>query len=92
MKSICGGTGMVSRQDWVEVLGTAAGAAGRPRAPKARIPRAGSLRQKILKKLITGNAFSKHFRRFLDTMKEWVIPRKRRGELDSDPKMNQTER
>jgi len=51
VKSICGGTGMVSRQDWVEVLGTAAGAAGRPRAPKARIPRVGSLRQKILKKI-----------------------------------------
>ena len=35
-------------------------------------------------KLIAGNAFSKHFRRFLVTLKEWVIPRKRRGELDSD--------
>ena len=56
------------------------------------LPRAGSLRQKILKKLIAGNAFFKHFRRFLDTLKKWIIPRKRRGELDSDPKMNQTER
>ena len=35
-------------------------------------------------KLIAGNAFSKHFRRFLVILKEWVIPRKRRGELDSD--------
>jgi len=43
-------------------------------------------------KIIAGNAFSKHFRRFLVTLKEWVIARKRRGELDSDPKMNQTER
>jgi len=42
-------------------------------------------------KLIAGNAFSKHFRRFLVNLKEWVIPRKRRGELDSDPKMNQAE-
>jgi len=42
-------------------------------------------------KLIAGNAFSKPFRRFLVTLKEWVIPRKRREELDSDPKMNQTE-
>jgi len=41
-----------------------------------------------LEKLITGNAFSKHFRRFLVTLKEWVIPRKQQGELDSDPKMN----
>jgi len=56
------------------------------------LPRAGSLRQKILKKLIAGNAFFKHFRRFLGTLKKWTIPRKRRGELDSDPKMNQTER
>jgi len=45
-----------------------------------------------LKKMIAGNAFSKHFRRFVVTLKEWVIPRKRQGELDSDPKMNQTER
>ena len=43
-------------------------------------------------KLIAGKAFSKHFRRFLVTLKERVIPRKRPGELDSDPKMNQTER
>ena len=56
------------------------------------LPRAGSLRQKNLKKLIAGNAFFKHFRRFLHTLKKWIIPRKRRGELDSDPKMNQTER
>jgi len=32
---------MLSRQDWVEVRGAAAGAAGRPRALKARNPWAG---------------------------------------------------
>jgi len=76
---------MLSRQDWVEVRG-----AGRPRAPKTRSPRAwdlGALSQKILKNF-AGNTFSKHFRRFLVTLKEWVIPGKRRGELDSDPKLN----
>jgi len=46
----------------------------------------------MFEKLIAGNAFSKHFRRFLVTLKEWVIPRKRQKELDFDPKMNQTER
>jgi len=30
-------------------------------------------------KLIAGNAFSKHFRRFLVTVEEWVFPRKRWG-------------
>jgi len=84
------GTGMLSRQDWVEVR------AGRPRAPKARSPRAGVWGPlpppKKIEKSIAGNAFSKHFRRFLVTLKEWVISRKRRGELDSDLKMNQTER
>ena len=34
---------MLSRQDWVEVRGAAVGRAGRPRAPKARSPWAGSL-------------------------------------------------
>jgi len=56
----------------------------------------GALPQKIenFEKLIAGNgnAFSKHFRRFLVTLKEWVIPSKRQAELDSDSKMNQTER
>jgi len=57
------------------------------RPAKARSPPAtGALPQKI-----AGNAFSKHFRHFLVTLNEWVIPRKRRGKLDSDPKMNQTE-
>jgi len=27
-------------------------------------------------KLIVGNTFFKHFRRFLVTLKEWVIPKK----------------
>jgi len=83
---------MLSRQDWVQVRG----AAVRQRAPKAQSPRArsGALPQKIenFEKSITGNTFSKHFRRFLVTLKEWVIPSKRQAELDSDPKMNQTER
>ena len=78
---------MLSRQHWVEVCGAAT---GRPRAPKTQSPWA--LPEKIFLKLIAGNAFSKHFRCFLVTLKERVIPRKRRGELDSDPKMNQTER
>jgi len=30
-------------------------------------------------KMTAGNAFSKHFRRFLVTLKEWLIPRKRRA-------------
>jgi len=33
-----GGTGMLSRQDWVEVRGAAAVEAGRPRAPKTQSP------------------------------------------------------
>jgi len=64
-------------------------------APKARSPRAGGSGGPLpenFEKVIAGNAFSKRFRRFLVTLKEWVILRKRRGELDSDPKMNQTER
>jgi len=86
--------GMRSRQDWVDVRGAAAGGTGRLRTPKARSPRGGvwGPPQENFEKLIAGNAFSKHFRRFLVTLKEWVIARKRRGELDSDPKMNQTER
>ena len=54
----------------------------------------GALPQKIenFEKMIAGNAFSKHFRRFLVTLKEGVISSKRQAELDSDPKMNQTER
>jgi len=51
----------------------------------------GALSQ-TFEKLIAGNAFSMQFRRFLVTLKEWIIQRKRQGELDSDPKMNQTER
>jgi len=82
---------MLSRQDWVEFLGAAVGEDGRPRAPKTRSPRLGRPPENF-EKLIAGNAFSKHFRRFLVTLKEWVIPRKRRGELNSDSKMNQTER
>jgi len=46
------GTGMLSRQDWVEV---------RARERRRRDEAHG------LEKLITGNAFSKHFRRFLVT-------------------------
>jgi len=76
---------MLSRQDWVEVRGAAAGGAGRPRAPKAQSPRARGLGAIPQEKLIAGNTFYKHFRRFLVSLKEWV-------ELDSDPKMNQTER
>ena len=70
---------MLSRQNWVEVRGAAAGGAGRPRAPKARSPRAGvwGPSPEYFQKLSAGNAFSKHFRRFLVTLKEWVIPRKR---------------
>jgi len=89
VKSICGG-----RACFPDKTGSAAVEAGRPRAPNARSSRAGglgALPQKFFEKLIAGNAFSKHFRRFLVTLKECVIPRKRRGELDSDPKMNQTE-
>jgi len=70
---------MLSRQDWVDVRGAAAGEGAKPTGH-------GALPQKI-----AGNAFSKHFRHFLVTLNEWVIPRKRRGKLDSDPKMNQTE-
>jgi len=85
---------MLSRQDGVDVHGAAAGGAGGKRAPKARSPGRGSgdPPQIFFEKLIAGNAFFKHFKRFLVTLKEWVIPRKRWGEMDSDQKMNQTER
>ena len=79
---------------WVEVRGVAAGGASRLRAPKARSPRAGSLgalprncwkidcRKRVFQAF---QALSSHF-------EGGAIPRKRRGELDSDPKMNRTER
>jgi len=75
---------MLSRQDWVEVRGAAAG--------EATDEGSGGSPPENFEKLIAGNSFSKHFRRFLVTLKEWVIARKRRRELDFDPKMNQTER
>jgi len=75
---------MLSRQDWVEVRGAAEPVVCELRRREAH--------GREVRKLIAGNAFSKHFRRFLVTLKEWVIPSERPGELDSDPKMNQTER
>jgi len=80
-----GGTGMLSRQDWVEIRGASAEGTTPTGVGSRGLP------QTILKNWLpeSGNEFSKHFRHFLVTLKEWVIPRKRRGELDSDPKMNQ---
>jgi len=62
---------MLSRQDWVEVRGAAAGGASRPRATKAQSPP-----PNFFEKLIAVNAFSRHFRHFLVTFKECVIPSK----------------
>ena len=79
---------MLSPQDWVEVRGT-----GERERREAHGRRSGGSPPENFEKFIAGNAFSRHFRHFLVTfLKEWVIPRKRRRELDSDPKMNQTER
>jgi len=70
-----GGTGMLSRQDWVEVRGAATGPVARERLRREAHGRGGGgPPPENVEKLITGNAFSKHFRRFLVTLKEWVIP------------------
>jgi len=75
---------MLSRQDLVKVRG-AEGA-------KPMCGGSGGPPPENFEQLIAGNdEISKHFRHFLVTLKEWVISRKRRGELDSDPKMNETE-
>jgi len=66
---------MLSRQDWVEVRGAAAGEAGRPRALKAQSPRAGGLGaipQKILKNcrkrvFQAFQALSSHFERVVNS-------------------------
>ena len=84
---------MLFRQDWVKVHGEVVGGAGRPRTLKARSPRPKGLGGPLpenFEKLIAQNAFSEQFRRFLVTLKEYVIPKKWRGELGSDLKMNQT--
>jgi len=75
VKSIFGGTGMLSRQDLVEV---------RERRRREAHGWSGGPPPDNFEKLIAGNECSKHFRRSVVTLKEWVIPRKRRGELDSD--------
>jgi len=83
-----GGTGMFSRQDWVEVRRAAAGGAGLPQAPKARSPRApikfwiSDCRKRVFQAF---QALSSYFEGVGNSRKRW-------GELDSDPKMNQTER
>jgi len=69
---------MLFRQDWVEDRGRRE-AHGREVWKLSPPPK-----KKIIffVKLIAENAFSKHFKRFLVTLKEWVIPRKRLGKLN----------
>jgi len=76
-----GQLGILSRQDWVEIRRTAAGRAGLPWMPAGRKFWKIDYRKRVFQA----------FHALSFSLQEWVIPRKWRGELDSDPKMNQTE-
>jgi len=82
---------MLSRQDWVEVREAAAGEAGRLRAPKARSPRAGSLGPSP-GKFRKINCRKRAFQAFQALSSHFEgVGNSKETELDSDPKMNQTE-